>query len=175
MSTQRAIGFILFGLIIGLFEATTATFLPQPWTYFHPVLPILICLIVLERPTEAVVLGLSGGLAIDLLSTDSVTYAVARFFLLALGAAFAARHLLTNYSLYAAVAMAALSRLFDWLWLGVLQSALFLFQAPVRLAEPWSVEWKIALWDAALVGTVFVFTAFIFKRFVAPRFSSGRR
>lgn len=146
------------------------TFLPSPFFDFRLVLPMVISMIILQRPTHAAVLAFAAGTTMDVFAQSTITLAFARLLIISLCVAFLAETVLTNQSLYAALALGAMARLLDFLWLAVLQFVTHLKQPHIAAILPrWSDAWKIMLWDAVVIAIFFWVSTILLKRFVAFR------
>jgi len=171
MRLRRLLLLLVLGCFAGLFEATLRTFLPWPVVDVRPVLPILVCFIILRQPESAYVFAVSSGAVLDLFSVGGMTLAFARFLIIALLIALVAETVLTNHSLYAAIALTLLSRAFDWLWLALAHTAVRFGGGAGSLFPHWQeIAWTLGL-DACIITFAFLLNHFVFKRFVAFRLS----
>ncbi len=109
----RFVGWAITGLFFGLFEATAATFLPGVWGAFHPTFALAIFLLIRNAPRNAAVFVIFAGIATDIFSVGTGTFATARDVLILAALAFVANTALTNHSLYVAIALVVLMRLLD--------------------------------------------------------------
>ena len=106
-------GWAATGVVFGLFEATAATFLPGAWSAFRPTFALAGFLLIRNAPRSAIVFLMFAGSATDLFSIGIGTFATARYVLIIATLAFVAKAVLTNHSLYVAIALTLLARLID--------------------------------------------------------------
>lgn len=155
----------LLGLSMGLWEAVVRPFLPEGLAA-RPLLPVLAVVIASSAQPRAIAVALGGGLVVDAFWLGAPTAATLRWVILALLLDVAARHFLTNRSLYAVIGLVLSGRLLDWLgswlvgWLAVLVGW---SPSGAELDPAW---WAILVWDVALVGVGFLFVAFLTRRFL---------
>jgi len=169
MSLHKYALVALLGLGLGLYEAVTLTFLGGWWASLHPVLPLMVFLIVMERKNYALVCGACAGLAMDLFAVEFSGYALWRLLAIGLLLAFMAQTVLTNRSLYAAAALMAIGRLADWLWLWLTERLLSIWHAAAGLAPQWSAGLKILGADLVFTALLFALGYSLFRRYFAPR------
>lgn len=164
----------IFGLVLGLYEATAFTFSNGLFAVVLPIIPILVVLIMREHTEEALVISAVAGIVLDIFATEAPTFATARFLLITLAAAFVARSVLTNNSLYAAVAMTVAARCIDRLWI-LLMSWMHGWMPLRELARvTWPSFWRTGLADICIVVAAFFVLTFLIKRFVMGKLQDRR-
>ena len=169
MTPRTALSILLLGIAASVFESTTSTFLYGIPSLIRPILPCIILFVVSERPTHALLFAAAAGLVTDLLAPAPPTFAVARDVLLAVSVAFASRTVITNQSVYAAVALAIAARTLDQVWLLAARWIADRGLLGASAAATWDLAWRFALADAALVATGCVTIALVIRRFVVGR------
>jgi hypothetical protein len=173
MTIRRAILLVLLGCFVGLCEATLVTFLPSPFFDLRPVLPIVVCLIILGRTESAYLFGVSAGAVLDLFAVGGMTLAFARILLIAFFVGLIAETVLTNHSLYASVALVLLARVLDWLWVAAAHGLGRLAGLTIANAPRWQDGLRMLGLDAGILVCVFLVNHLVVKRFVG--FSTARR
>lgn len=164
----------VFGLLIGLVEATALTFSAGIEFVVLPVIPILILLVVRERTGEALVVAGTAGLALDVFSPEVSSFTTARLLLLTLSTIYFARSVLTNHSFYAAITMVVLVRFADRVWVLIGSWVNGWMSFPELAHTSWPSVWKILLMDVGIVGAAFFLLTFVIRQFLVGR-SSDRR
>lgn len=144
---------------VGLGEATLVTVLPAPLNYVRPLLAGCILLIVLNKPREALLAAALGGLVIDVFGLGESSFVCAGLIVAVAVASFLSSNLLTNRSIYSAVALAVAGRAVERVCVSVFSGiSRVLFQTQVVI-EPFFSDLKIMGWDIAMVALGF--TAFV--------------
>lgn len=166
MKRRRWVLVGIAALGVGLLQASFFSILPTPWRELQPVLPFATILVVLHRPRAALVFAAIAGFAVDLFSPGASRFAYAEYLLIAAAVAFLSETVLTNRSVYAAAALAAVARGLSRLWdVGVSAVSAVLFKTAAPF-EP-AVSFLITLgWDLAVVATLFFLLAHFTRRFL---------
>lgn len=159
----RSIGWVLGGLLLGLFEVTATTFLPGAWGAFRPTFAVAVFVLIRNAPKNAALLLLFAGIATDLFSVGAGTFATARYVLIFAALALLAKAVLTNHSLYVAIALALAARVIDLATLALAGAMPSLANAVLR-----------GFWDALFVAALFVLHLLLSRRFFALRPGSPR-
>lgn len=141
----------LLGLCAGLIEVGGS--LMTPWLSWRPLLALVVVLLLASERSRTFAAALGGALLIDAYSIGAFNAALLRWIILVFILDFLARHLLTNRSLTAALAMTLAGRLLErfssWIFGGGL----------------YGLGW-ILLWDGVAVTAGFLLLAFFTKRFL---------
>ncbi len=166
MSIKGIVTAAVIGLLVGLVEATFSTFLTVPWDAVMPVLPIAVLYVVRDRPVFAYVLCGCAGAMMDLFTPGIMTFAFGRLILIVAILDLLSRTVLTNQSFYAAVAMAAVARGVDRIWVGIMSLLTDATGIRATVAAMWPMVWRSVLWDMMLVGLAFLISSSIRRRFV---------
>ncbi|MFZ2803892.1 MAG: hypothetical protein WA001_01590 [Patescibacteria group bacterium] len=169
MTIRRLLLLIVLGLLAGLFEATTSTLLPSPFSALRPIIPVIVGFIVLQRPESAYAFAVSAGAAMDLFTVGPSTLAFVRLLLIAFAIAVVAERVLTNHSLYAAMALTVLARILDWVWLFGVQAIVHLEGVARAFVPGWQAALTVLAFDAMIIVVAFIVNHVVFKRFVAFR------
>lgn len=169
MKVRQLLLLIILGCLAGLLEATTVTFLPFPFSYLRVTIPILISFIILQRPESAYVFAVSAGGMLDLFAVGTISFAFARLLVIALLVALVAETVLTNHSLYAAVALTLFARLLDWAWLACIQAVVRIGGSAAHLVPGWREAVWMLFFDGVIITAAFLVNHVVFKRFVAFR------
>ena len=151
-------GWAATGVVFGLFEATAATFLPGAWSAFRPTFALAGFLLIRNAPRSAIVFLMFAGSATDLFSICIGTFATARYVLIIATLAFVAKAVLTNHSLYVAIALTLLARLID--------SATILF---IGAGQPLFVLLERAALDTLLMTVMYTCDLLFSRRFFSLR------
>lgn len=154
----HSIGWASAGLLLGLFEITGATFLDGIWGAFRPTFAVAVFVLIRNNPKNAGMFLLFAGIATDVFSVGAGTFATARYFLIFATLALLAKTVLTNHSIYVALALAFVARAIDLATLAFAGLAPTLSDALLR-----------GLWDAALVAALFVLHLPFSRRFFQRR------
>ncbi len=161
---RQLLAFVL-GMSVGLWEAVVRPFLPSSLAA-RPLLPILAVVIASSAQSRAIAVALGGGLVVDAFWLGAPTAATLRWVVLALLLDLAARHFLTNRSLYAVVGLVVFGRLLDWVgaWIVGLVDVFVGWSPSGAEVDP---AWlAILFWDVALAGVGFLIVAFLTRRFL---------
>ena len=153
-------------LAAGLIESSFAGSAPFPLSYIRPLLPVVVLLILLNRPQAGFVAAGIAGVISDLLKTDSSAFAVARWLFIAFIADYIAEKVMTNRSLQAAWILTLVARFMDFLLL-----VFAYWISPIVLRRSIYIEsWKdylfISLFDLIIVTLLFVGFTIFTKRFL---------
>ena len=165
MSKRSGFLAVVMAVVVGLGEATLVTILPAPLNYMRPLLAGCILLIVLNKPREALLAAALGGLVIDVFGLGESSFVCAGLIIAVAVASFLSSILLTNRSIYSAVALAAAGRVVEracvFLFSGISR---VLFQTQVVI-EPFFSDLKIMGWDIAMVALGFMAFVLFTRRF----------
>lgn len=159
MSKRSGFLAILAAVAVGLAEATFTTLLPAPLNYLRPLLACCILLIVLNKTREALMAAALGGFVIDIFGLGDSSFSCVGLSVAAAVSAFLSSSILTNRSIYSAVALVIAGRVTERLCLlliGGISQLLFPVKAVI---EPFVSDVKIAGWDVMMVALGF--TAFV--------------
>lgn len=175
MTWKRAILYVILGLFLGLYESTFATFATGMAAWVLPILPITVLYVVREKMDAALLISGSAGIVLDLIATGGVGFAYARFLLITLLVIFLARTILTNQSVYTALALMIVARVCDRLWLFVLSWSRGWMPLSDLVAASWRIGWRVGVADLCLIAVVFITIALVARRFVIDRGSASNR
>jgi len=169
MTARTILLMSVIGLLLGLYEATAFTFSNGIFSLILPVIPALILLVVREHAEEALVVGAIAGSIIDVFAPEMSNFATARLMLIVLVFTFVARTVLTNHSLYAAIAMTIAARLVDRLWVLLVSWVHGWMSLHALLNLQWPSIWRTAISDACMVSVAFFFLSFLIGRFLLAK------
>jgi len=165
MKLRRIILVIGLAIVAGVFESTALTLLPWPLTAIRPILPLIVFFIVMERSPEAVLFAGMSGAVLDLFALERSGFAVGRLILIALLLSFLAVSILTNRSVYSAIALVWFGRSVEWGWLG-LQSRIPPYSTnAIALAPGWRDVGFSMGFDLLLATVLFLCGILLFRRF----------
>lgn len=169
MTIRNALSVVAGSAAVSIFDATFSTFLPAPWSSFHPSLLLVSLFIIRESPQLAILSAVVSGMFLDAFSF-SQTFALARLLVVSGALWFFTRRVLTNHSVYAALAIVFAARAIDQLLRALVQSAMHAKAPSLLVAPMWQMMWTSGLWDAAIVCMLFTIQAFLHRRFLSlPR------
>lgn len=161
---------IALGLAAGIWEIAVRPFLPMPLAA-RPLLPCVVLLIVIGRPSSAAVSGLVGALLLDIFAVTP-EFSFVRYAVIIVAIAALTHFVLTNRSLYVALALAIAGRLGErgsvWLIGRITDDGAASFG--IELAKNWTAT---LVWDLAIVSAVFIVLAFVTRLFM-PKVSLRR-
>lgn len=156
---------VAIGLLCGIWEVAVSPFLPPAFSV-HPLLPMLVIFVIASGRPRALAAAIAGGIMMDLFQPAFSDAATLRYALIVLLMDLASRHWFTNRSIYSAVALAFVGRLFERF------SAWFVGMV-MHLTDMTPYYWAIGprgwipfLWDAAFVVVGFLLIALLTKRFL---------
>lgn len=153
-------------LAAGVYESAFVSSAPWPVYFFRPVLPACVMLFLLNRRTAAYVTAALAGGVISLLSAAPSGWILGRWMIVLLIIDVLSERVATNRSLYAALALVVVARVFDrLLW------QIFSWFSLVILHQASPIEsWAHLLWvtsvDMLLAALVFIAITLFTKRFV---------
>jgi len=175
MTWKSVLLYIVCGLFLGLYESTFATFATGVAAWVLPILPIVVLLVVRERMEAALLISGSAGIVLDLIATGGVGFAYARLLLITLLVVFLARTVLTNQSVYTALALMLVARICDRLWLFLLSWSRGWMPLADLTAATWRIVWRVTVADLCLIAGAFILLALVSRRFVVDRGLGSRR
>lgn len=155
----------LLGLFVGLWEIAVLPFLPAIFG-LKPIIPVLVLLLVGSGRAKAFVTAIATGLVVDIFSVVVFDVSTIRLVGIVFFLDFLAQRLLTNRSLYTALALVLIGRSADFA-----TSWLFSFFDSWISSVPFSWSgganlWMTVGWDLLTVGIGFFLIAAFTKRFV---------
>jgi hypothetical protein len=174
MKIRKLLFLIFVGLLLGLFEATALSFLNPPLFWLQPIIPVLVILVAANRRRDAYLVAAAAGICSDVIALEAGRFSLAQNLATVFIASIIAERILTNYSLYSAAALVVQARIFNWLWLFVVQELYRLFSPQTRLIIDWPKMWPAIFSDAGIMGLFFMINAFLIKRFVIFRLAERK-
>lgn len=164
MSKTKLLIAAILGLVTGLWEVMATPFLPG-WLAARPFLPLVVLLLIASGRSRAYVAALAGGMVLDVYAFGSFDLATVRLLATVFFLDVLFLHFLTNRSLYAALGLVLIGRLFERLtsWI-VGNVAWWLGRSPYDWTNV-PHAWVSLGWDLAIVGCGFLLIALITKRF----------
>ncbi len=135
----------LLGVLLGCLEVSVIPFFSNGWNLFRVILPALVLLVFVEETQDAIVLAIGSGIVLDLFSVGGGSFAIARLLLIVFALQFLGKTLLTNQSLYTALAMALSAGLIDVAWR-------FFAGAVGDVSELWKSVVLVSVFVSVLVG-----------------------
>ncbi|GEM_PF-4422965 len=159
---------VLFSLLVGMFQTTALTMLPAPWSVLKPVLAILPLLVLFAPPRQAYIFAVSSGFVMDLFALESPSFVTLRLLLLTASLLVLLRTLLTNRSIYTALALVGLIHALDWI---VLTAAIHILPT---FSSSFTPAW-LETWQAFVANLLFVLIYFVMHVKLAARFFGAVR
>lgn len=166
MNAFRIILLLLLSVTLGLYESVVSPFLPFPWNAFHPILGVLVLLVAMEKAGAALVAGVVSGFVLDVLVTGGAAFSAGRMAVIVVSLAALQSRVLTNRSLYAAVALVLSARMAEILWQIAAHAGHALFFRAPFYAPDWVASRAAMAWDAAFVAAGFFGISFFTQRFL---------
>ncbi|MSR85738.1 hypothetical protein EXS71_04895 [Candidatus Uhrbacteria bacterium] len=157
---RLALAFFL-GILIGAWEIATRPFLPS-LAMIQPLLAVVILMLIGSGRSRALAMALGGALLMDLYTFGVFDFSILRWFLLVYALDLLLQHVLTNRSLFAALALTFAARSFE--------------QGSAWIMTHSTSEnlWVLFLFDGILVTFGFLVLAFLTKRLSASLYRSSR-
>jgi len=156
---------VLFGLACGVWEVAVTPFLPAAFS-IHPLLPLLVIFVIASGRPRALAAAIAGGVIIDLFQPAFSDGATLRYVLIVLLLDLVSRHWLTNRSIYSAIALAFVGRVFERFSAWLIGMLLHLTEVTPYYWSNGASGWVPYLWDAMFVAAGFLLIALLTKRFL---------
>jgi hypothetical protein len=157
------------GLCLGAFEVAFRSFQAPPLSYWFPLFPLAVFCYFKGKSIPALLLLIGGGFVWDLFPLGGTSFAVGGYLLLALGLHFIAKNVITNQSVYSAVALCLVARLLSWIASLALSFAGRILLSHSMLAIEWTTLWHIFVWDSLFLAVLFFVDAYIFAQLFVRR------
>ncbi|MBU1034371.1 hypothetical protein KKF59_01520 [Patescibacteria group bacterium] len=165
MTRSRWILVIVAALLTGLLQVTFFSLLPEPFRGVQPVLILCVLGVAINRSDAALVFAAVSGLMIDLFTVGAGFLAFAEQMLVVSAVAIIAEKVLTNRSVYSAVALLLAARIMSYIWLAAMSFfSRLLFKTQIFI-QPFNSLLVTMVWDALFMCTIFLLLAFFTRRF----------
>lgn len=175
MNIRRWLLLIVSALLVGLFELSFVSFLPEPWRGFRPILDVVVLCVILGRPRVAMVFGAVAGATLDLFPVDGTFAASIRLLLIAAALSLMAETVLTNRSVYATGVLIITARALEYVWLLVASSASRLISTSAPAIPSIGAVVPTLVWDVLVMSIVFIAIAQFTRRFLISAAHDHRR
>lgn len=175
MNIRRWVLLVIAAILVGLFELSFVSFLPEPWRGFRPILDVVVLCVILGRPRVAMVFGAVAGATLDLFPVEGTFAASIRLLLIAAALSLLAETVLTNRSVYATGVLIITARTIEYLWLLVAASVAHLVSSTAASIPPISAVFTTLVWDVVVMSIVFIAIAQFTRRFLVSAANDNRR
>lgn len=172
MTRKSIVLLFVSSLFLAIFEAACGPLLPSPWKEVRPILDVIVIGMVLNSPGASLFISAVTGIFLPLFSLDN-DFVLLRFFIIT-GVLFVlGKSILTNRSIYSAIAAMVSARILDALLAIVISffgRTLFGWE---EYSIPWSSLFITLCWDVGIIGVSFLCIALFTKRFISSPFRTS--